>query len=75
MKWTDGQLLGFALNNGAREVHRSWRDNMLHQGRAVSEERMNWETLSEYDKILDRQIAFDVIRDFVVWAEAHGSLS
>jgi len=40
----------------AQEVHAAWRDGMLEQGREVAAERMDWETLSEQDKALDRYI-------------------
>ena len=41
----------------AQEVHAAWRDGMLSQGREVAAERMQWETLTEEDKKLDRYIA------------------
>lgn len=68
---SDEMIARFAHENGAQEVWRSWRDNMLEQGRGVSEKRMNWSTLSQQDKELDANISFDVIRDFVVWWTAH----
>jgi hypothetical protein len=63
----DSMIDNFAELNGAHEVHRSWRDNMLEQSRSVSKERMDWDTLSEQDKALDYLISRDVIRDFVIW--------
>ena len=61
----------YAPINGSREVHRSWRDTMLSQDREVSEKRKNYETLYMYDKVLDSEIASDVIKDFLVWYEGH----
>jgi hypothetical protein len=61
----------FCQNNGAREVHRSWRNNMQLQERSVSEERMSWDTLSDKDKELDARISEEVIWDFLVWAMDH----
>jgi hypothetical protein len=40
----------------AREVHAAWRDGMIAQGREVAPERMEWETLSDHDRDLDRYI-------------------
>lgn len=40
----------------AKEVHAAWRDGMLNQGREVAPERMEWDTLSDADKRLDRYI-------------------
>ena len=40
----------------AQEVHAAWRDGMLAQGRPVSPERMEWDTLSDDDQALDRYI-------------------
>ena len=42
---------------GKEDVHREWRDGMLAQGRKVSTERMEWETLSDEDHQLDDRIA------------------
>jgi hypothetical protein len=39
-----------------REVWAAWRDGMLEQGREVAPERMDWDTLSEQDRALDRYI-------------------
>ena len=69
-RWKD-RIIQFIELNGAREVHRSWRDNMLLQGRYVDNDRMDWDTLSTEDKELDRAIAHDIITDFMVWLEAH----
>ncbi len=52
---TDWEALGQA-------VHRSWRDGMLSQGRTVERERLNWETLPERDRVLDRYIAGEVVQ-------------
>jgi hypothetical protein len=40
----------------AQEVHAAWRDGMQIQGREVAAERMEWDTLSEQDKELDKYI-------------------
>jgi hypothetical protein len=61
----------FCLSNGGREVHRSWRDKMLSQGRDVAKERMDWDTLPEDDKELDQTIARDVITDFIAFIQSH----
>lgn len=61
----------YAKYNGAREVHRSWLDNMLKQGRAVDQARMHWSMLPKLDKMLDANIAHDVVIDFLVWALGH----
>jgi hypothetical protein len=61
----------FCEFDGAIECHRSWRDNMLEQGRSVSKERMDWRTLSQQDKELDAKISYDIISDFLAWAESH----
>ena len=65
------EILFFARENGARELHRSWRDNMLEQGRQVPPGRMKWETLSEQDKELDFEIANDLYQDFYTWLKEH----
>ncbi len=64
----DKKLDWFCKNNGAQEVHRSWRDNMLAQDRWVDAIRIKWDTLPEIDKLLDEKIAKDVIQDFLAWA-------
>lgn len=61
----------FAIENGAWEVHRSWRDNMLSQEREVAEDRMSWKSLPEIDKELDTAISYDVILDFVGYVLGH----
>ena len=66
------KLVEFAKKNGAREVHRSWRDKMLQQGREVSKQRKNFLALDLNDVELDAQIAYDVILDFLVWIQSHG---
>ena len=57
----------FAKANGGREVHRSWRDTMLRQGRNVPEVRMVWEELPMYDRNLDCTISKDAILDYTTW--------
>jgi hypothetical protein len=69
--FSDEYIAGFASLDGCRELHRSWRDNMLQQGRVVSETRMSWGTLSAEDKQLDQNIAYDVVRDFVTFLMGH----
>ncbi len=69
------ELEEFCKLNGAREVHRSWRDNMLAQGRGVSPERMEWDTLPDIDKALDARISMDVIQDYLVWASSRAALA
>ena len=64
-------VLDYAAKNGSIEVHRSWRDTMLQQDREVPDHRMVWDNLESRDKILDAQIAYDVVKDFLVWFEAH----
>ena len=57
----------FVKMNAGRELHRAWRDNMIDQGRKVSAERMEWESLPHQDKELDKMIAREVLTDFVFW--------
>ena len=64
-------VLDYAAKNGSIEVHRSWRDTMIQQKREVPDHRMAWKNLDSKDKILDVQIAYDVVKDFLVWFEAH----
>ena len=66
-----GSVLDYAAKNGSIEVHRSWWDTMSQQDREVPDHRMVWENLESRDKILNAQIAYDVIKDFLVWFEAH----
>jgi hypothetical protein len=61
----------FTALDGAMQLWKSWRDTMIKQGREVSKERMEWDTLSDDDKILDAQVAFDVITDFMSWYMTH----
>ena len=61
----------FANASGYIEVWRSWRDNMLAQGRTVPDIRMSKETLPKNDIELDRAIAHDVIADFCAWYWSH----
>jgi hypothetical protein len=73
---SDVTLLQFAQTNGARELHRSWRDTMLAQGREVyPPERLEWNTLPVEDKALDAQCSFDVLRDFATWALSQAALT
>lgn len=62
---------GEFLERLAKEVHASWRDGMLKQGRPVSELRMKWETLDRLDHDLDRYIAARVQRKTLLWAARH----
>jgi len=39
-----------------REVHAAWRDKMLAQGREVAPARLDWDTLEQEDRELDRYI-------------------
>lgn len=57
----------FAATQGAKVVHASWRDHMLEQGREVSSERMQFDTLSDQDRELDYHIAFDVLKAYYDW--------
>jgi hypothetical protein len=66
----DDDILVYAADNGAMEVHRSWRDMMLKQGRYVAPERMQWETLDGRDMQLDAQIAAELVADFLTWHAA-----
>ncbi len=61
----------FAKSDGYKEVWRSWRDNMLKQGRGVPQARMDIKTLPQEDIELDTAIAREVIQDFVEWAKSH----
>ncbi len=61
----------FSSTNGAAEVWRSWKDNMLAQCRNVTQERLNWDTLPQIDKELDAKIAYDVISDFLFYIKTH----
>lgn len=63
---TEAEVYHFLRTDGAKAVHRQWRDSMLAQGREVAPERMEWETLSEQDKHLDFEIAVEVV---MVWAK------
>ena len=71
----DDAIVSFVNTNGGREVHRSWRDNMLHQGRRVKPELMEWGELPIYDQVLDRAISLDVLRDYAVWTLGHHTLA
>jgi len=49
----------------ARAIHQEWRDGMvLEQGRKVSPERVQWETMDERDRELDRFIASRLLKTF-----------
>ena len=61
------EIGNYARVNGSIEVHRAWRDKMLEQSRDVPESRMEYETLSDDDKVLDATIAFEVISDYLAW--------
>jgi len=65
------RVIDYAAKNGSIEVHRSWRDTMIQQKRGVPDRRMVWENLDSKDKVLDAQIAYDVVKDFLVRFEAH----
>ena len=60
--------------NSGKELHRSWRDTMLSQGRHVLAERMVWDLLPTQDKELDIQIAYDVLSDFAAYLYAQADL-
>ena len=70
----DDAIVSFVNASGGREVHRSWRDNMLHQGRRVKPELMEWDKLPIYDQVLDRAISLDALRDYAVWVLEHDAL-
>ena len=53
------------VGQGAKDVWQSWRDNMLHSGRSVDLNKMNWDDLPERDCRLDSKIAYDVILKFI----------
>jgi len=67
-------IVGFVNANGGREVHRSWRDNMLHQDRGLRIEYMEWDTLPISDQDLDRAISLDVLLDYSTWVIGHALL-
>lgn len=48
----------------AQAIHREWRDAMLGQGRHVSDERLEWDTLPWQDRALDRTIARKLLDTF-----------
>ena len=50
---------------GARVIHSAWRDAMIGQGREVAEERLEWDTLPEQDRELDKQIAKKLLSRFM----------
>lgn len=60
----------YSITNGWAEVWRSWKDKMLLQKRDVKEEFLEL-PIPPRDKQLDTIIARDVIRDFLIWVEAH----
>ena len=68
-------IRAIAETNSGKELHRSWRDTMLLQGRHVSAERMGWDLLPERDKQLDVQIAQDVLSDFAAYLHAQADLA
>jgi len=55
---------------GWAEVWRSWKDNMISQGRKVNINLMDI-PIPEQDVELDKLIAYDVVMDFMVWRESH----
>lgn len=60
-------LTDWALTEGGKALHASWRDRMIGQGRDVSVERMHWETLADQDKALDQGIARDAVLAYLTW--------
>lgn len=67
----DKAISAYVETQGGREIHRAWRDSMMNQGRKVSPEKLEWETLPYQDKMLDEQIAEDLLRDFSVFFLGH----
>lgn len=67
------KILAEYAEAGWAEVWRSWKDNMLAQGRGVKVELRSL-PISNVDVELDKAIAKDVVADFLVWAEAHHGL-
>lgn len=65
--WSDKVIAEYAAVNGSMEVHRSWRDTMLSQDRSPNPDRLLYSNLSKEDQDLDSTIAFDVVKDFLVW--------
>ena len=70
---TPDDINEYAHANGWAEVWRSWRDTILQQGRNVDNSYMKFETLPQRDRLLDTQIAYDVINDFLAWYYSHGT--
>ena len=71
---SEDAIVAFVNRNGGMEVHRSWRDTMLSQGRKVKPELMVWESLPIYDQVLDRKISLDALLDFATWVQGHPHL-
>ncbi len=69
----DDKLISEYSGSGAFEVWRSWRDTMLSQDREVADKFMSL-PIPAADMALDAQIANDVVKDFLIWAEEHHNL-
>lgn len=63
------RITDWAMAEGGKAVHRSWRDRMLFQNRDVTEQRKQWEALDSKDHLLDQGIALDVVLDYLRWEE------
>ncbi len=59
------EFYNYAREIGGKTLRACLRDEMIKQGREVSEERMHWDTLSEQDQSLDIQIFRELITSFI----------
>lgn len=57
----------FCEIKGAEILFIAWRNHMIGQGRDVPEERLNWATLPDQDKELDRLIAEEILLYFATF--------
>lgn len=67
----DSELWNFCRENGARQVHKTWVDVMRQQGRHIKDQYASWDTLPDRDRVLDSNIAYETIKDFLVWLQSH----
>lgn len=69
--YDDELLRRFCEVSGAMQVACSFREGMLAEAPQLQVDQINWQDFSEEDRVLLRKVAFDLLRDFSVWAMAH----
>lgn len=69
--FSEDTIREFSRVNGAYEVHLTWKNTKLKQGRDIPDHQRKFSELPEQDVELDREVAFNVISDYIVYIRTH----